>query len=150
MHRSLLPHLCIAAAIILNAGMTTLADTAGGTSVGAAYATAHWHGLVDGNVPVDFHVTRMDDRIIEGTLHFGQQRFGFGNADALCTSATMAASITNGRYRYEINGRCGGRGTLELTTSVPPRLVGSGTLYDRSSAVAHRRKAFYMEPAESR
>lgn len=145
MTRSFIPRVCIAAAICLTATMTALADTAG-----AAYSTSHWHGLVDGNVPVDFHVTRIDDRIIEGALHFGQQRFGFGNGDALCTTATMTASITNGRYRYEINGPCGGRGTLELTTSVPPRLVGSGTLYDRSSAVAHRRKAFYMEPAESR
>ncbi|GJL80603.1 MAG: hypothetical protein DHS20C01_02370 [marine bacterium B5-7] len=124
----------------------TFAQTSTDTNTTTLNENGAWRGVIDANIPFDFHANIFNQTTIEGQLRLGSARFGFANADALCKKAMLKANGDGQQYTYEITGNCGGKGTLKLTNGATMKLTGKGTLYDRSSPSAHKRRTFYMSP----
>lgn len=104
-----------------------------------------WHGVIDANVPFDFHADRFDGERITGTLYFWSARFDRDGADRLCDSARIEAVAAGGRYRYTISGGCRGRGELWFTAADGNRMDGRGTIHDAASASGYKRRHFFMK-----
>lgn len=111
----------------------------------SAQTGSAWHGVIDANIPFDFHAERFDGERITGMLYFWSARFDRDGADRLCDSARIEAVAAGGGYRYTISGGCRGRGEIWFTAADGSRMDGRGTIHDAASASGYKRRHFFMK-----
>lgn len=126
----------------LKAGLA-VAMLGAGTAV--AQTGSYWEGVVDANIPVNFHAESFTDESIAGSVRFGSSWYGFADDAQLCDRATLTAKRHGDHYAYRISGACRGKGKLTVSADDPDHLDGLGTIYDASSAGAAKRRSFYLE-----